>query len=117
MGFLEIINRKKRNIALTIFIVACILCVTTGTGNTMSRGACKKLRTEIRTLRTQLAAARQANVDLQVRFGQAVGDVRSRILKQLDELATEYLRQTRNLEAKEDTWDRECRGKLFLDEP
>ena len=114
MGFLEIINRKKRNIALTIFIVACILCVTTGTGNSMSRKKCKKLRTEIRTLRVALDAAIEAGADLVERYRQTTD---GRLIDQLGRMGIESQKQRRNLETKEATWDSECRGKLFLQEP
>jgi len=114
MGFLEIINRKKINIALTFFMVACFLCVTTGTGHSMSRKKCKKLRAEIRTLRIAVDAAIDAGADLVARYRQTSDD---RLIDQLGRMGTEVQKQRRNLEAKEATWDSECRGKLFLDAP
>jgi len=114
MGFLEIINRKKINIALTVFMTACILCLTTGTGNSMSRKKCKKLRAEIRSLRVALTAAIDAGHDLAERYRQ---NPDGRLIDQLGKMGIETEKQRRNLEAKEATWDSECRGKLFLDEP
>jgi len=114
MGFLEIINRKKINIALTFFIVACILCVTTGTGNSMSRKDCKKLRKEIRTLRVAVQAAEEAFEGLADRYRQAADDT---LIDQMTNLAKEVPIRRRSLETKEATWDRECRGKLLLDAP
>ena len=114
MGFLEIINRKKINIALTFFIVAGILCVTTGTGNSMSRKKCKKLRAEIRTLRVAVDAAVEAGADLVARYRETEDD---RLIDQLGRMGTEVQKQRRSLATKEATWDSECRGKLFMKAP
>ena len=118
MGFLEIINRKKINIAITIIAVVCILCVTTGNGIAMSRAECKHLRTDIRALRTGLQASRFAIRDLLDSRARAQSDAEDkRLRKQLLDLSEAIGTQTDNLRDKEATWDRECRRKLFLDAP